>query len=145
MFDLIFSKMFLQFAINGVLIGMVYAMIAIGIVIIFRSTKIFNFAVGDMLLMGGYVAWTLFSIGISPIWVIILTICFGALLGLVIDRLAMRPMIGQPILAAIMVTLAVGYILKGIALLIYGGHPKLFSGFLPGKTFRVKGIVLTNP
>jgi len=144
MFDSVIVKMFLQFFINGLMIGMVYALIAIGVVIIFRSTKVFNFAVGDMILVGGYIAWTFFNIGIPPLLVIILTIVVGALLGLIIDRLAMRPMIGQPVLAAIMVTLATAYVLKGIVLLIYGGHPKLFSGFLPGQTFRVRGIVLTN-
>lgn len=143
MLDLGMLKTFIQFFINGLMTGTIYALIAIGIVIIFRSTKIFNFAIGDMLMVGGFIAWTFIKTGIPPFFAIMLTIGACALLGLLIERLALRPMIGQPILAAIMVTLAISFILKGAILLIYGGHQKVFPQFIPVRIFHAGGIVLS--
>lgn len=144
MFDLVIIKMFPQFFVNGLMTGAIYSLIAIGIVVIFKSTKIFNFAVGDMLMVGGYFAFAFINVGIPIIPAIVLTIITGIFLGLVIERLALRPMIGQPIMAAIMVTLAISYLLRGLTLLIWSGNPKVFPKFLPGKDFRALGIVFSH-
>ena len=130
-----------QFLLNGLMIGGIYALIAIGIVIIFKSTKLFNFAVGDMIMVGGFITFTFMKTGIPPVAAIILAVLAGALFGLIIERVALRPMIGQPVFAAIMVTLAISYLLKGISLLIWGGHPQILPRFLPGHIFRTGSIV----
>ncbi|OPX34606.1 MAG: hypothetical protein B1H11_10570 [Desulfobacteraceae bacterium 4484_190.1] len=133
-----------QFFVNGLMVGGIYSLIAIGIVVVFKSTKIFNFAVGDMLMVGGFITFMFIQMGIPPLAAIILAVLAGGVMGLVIERFALRPMIGQPILAAIMVTLAISYLLKGITLLIWGGHPKVFPQFLPGHIFRAGGIVWSH-
>jgi branched-chain amino acid transport system permease protein len=69
----------------------------------------------------------------------------GAVIGLIIERLTLRPLIGQPVLAAIMVTLAISYLLKGITLLAWGGHPKIFPRFLPGKVVRMGTVFFSKP
>lgn len=130
-----------QFLINGLMVGALYSLIALGLVVILKSTKIFNFAVGDMIMVSGYIACTLIDIGIPLIPAFLLAIGCGVLFSLIIERIALRPMIGQPLMAAIMVTLAVSFLLKGITLLIWGGYPKMFPKFLPGYNFRAGGIL----
>jgi branched-chain amino acid transport system permease protein len=137
-------KLSAQFFLNGLMVGGIYALIAVGVVVVFRSTKIFNFAVGDMLMVGGFITFMFIDIGIPPLAAIVLAVGAGALLGLIIERIALRPMIGQPVLAAVMVTLAISYLLKGITLLIWGGHPKTFPRFLPGHVFRAGGVVWSH-
>jgi branched-chain amino acid transport system permease protein len=133
-----------QFLINGIMVGGIYALIALGLVMIYKSTRIFNFAVGDLIMVGGFIAWEFMNAGAPPLLAIILAIGVGAMIGLFIERFTLRPMIGQPVLAAIMVTLAISYLLKGITLLIWGGHPKIFPRFLPGKVIRMGTLFLSN-
>ena len=144
MFDPIMLKLSGQFFLNGLMVGGIYALIAVGVVVVFKSTKIFNFAVGDMLMVGGFITFMFIEIGIPPLAAIILAVVVGALLGLLIERLALRPMIGQPVLAAVMVTLSISYLLKGVTLLIWGGHPETFPRFLPGRIFRAWGVVWSH-
>ena len=133
-----------QFLLNGIMVGGIYALIALGLVMIYKSTRIFNFAVGDLIMVGGFIAWEFMNAGAPPLLAIILAIGVGAMIGLFIERFTLRPMIGQPVLAAIMVTLAISYLLKGITLLIWGGHPKIFPRFLPGKLIRMGTLFLSN-
>ena len=126
------------------MVGGIYALIALGLVMIYKSTRIFNFAVGDLIMVGGFIAWEFMNAGAPPLLAIILAIVVGAMIGLFIERFTLRPMIGQPVLAAIMVTLAISYLLKGITLLIWGGHPKIFPRFLPGKLIRMGTLFLSN-
>jgi len=133
-----------QFLLNGIMVGGIYALIALGLVMIYKSTRIFNFAVGDLIMVGGFIAWEFMNAGAPPLLAIILAIGVGAMIGLFIERFTLRPMIGQPVLAAIMVTLAISYLLKGITLLIWGGHPKIFPRFLPGKVIRMGTLFLSN-
>jgi branched-chain amino acid transport system permease protein len=126
------------------MVGGIYALIALGLVMIYKSTRIFNFAVGDLIMVGGFIAWEFMNAGAPPLLAILLAIGVGAMIGLFIERFTLRPMIGQPVLAAIMVTLAISYLLKGITLLIWGGHPKIFPRFLPGKLIRMGTLFLSN-
>jgi len=112
---------FLQYLINGFMAGGVYGLIALSIVLIYKSTRVFNFAVGDVMLLGAFVLWSLLAwlnLPIVPSILLALAIAFG--IGLLIERLALRPLIGQSILAAIMATLALSIFLKGGMILIWG-------------------------
>ncbi|HKZ44790.1 MAG TPA: branched-chain amino acid ABC transporter permease [Anaerolineales bacterium] len=121
-----------QFAVTGLLAGGPLALTALGLVLIFKSTYIFNFAQGQMLMMGALVTWWLaVELGL-PLWLaIILALFLSALLGLVIERFALRPMTGQPLLSIILMTLGLSQVLHGLALLIFGGvqrnFPQIFS------------------
>jgi branched-chain amino acid transport system permease protein len=125
-----------QFAVTGLLAGGPIALMALGLVLIFKSSYIFNFAQGQMMLMGTLVTWWLaVQVGL-PLWAaIILALLFSALVGLVIERLALRPLSGQPLLTIILMTLALGQTLQGLALLLFGGaqrnFPQLFSAASP--------------
>jgi branched-chain amino acid transport system permease protein len=128
-----------QFATTGLLAGGPIALTALGLVLIFKSSYIFNFAQGQLLLMGALITWWLaVEVGL-PLWIaIILALILSALLGLAIERLALRPMTGQPLLSIILMTLALSQVLQGIALLLFGGVQRNFPQiFAAGKPYRI--------
>ena len=127
-----------QFAVSGLLAGGPIALIALGLVLIFKSSTIFNFAHGHMLLMGALITWWLAVEAGLPLWLsIALALALSALLGLAIERLALRPMTGQPLLSIILMTLGLSQALQGLALLLFGGaqrnFPQIFSAADPYK------------
>ena len=125
-----------QFTVTGLLAGGPLALTALGLVLIFKSTYIFNFAQGQLLLLGALVTWW-FAVELGlPLWLaIILALLLSALLGLLIERLALRPMTGQPLLSIILMTLGLSQLLQGMALLLFGGvqrnFPQIFSAATP--------------
>jgi branched-chain amino acid transport system permease protein len=128
-----------QFATTGLLAGGPIALTALGLVLIFKSSYIFNFAQGQLLLMGALVTWW-FAVEVGlPLWMaIILALILSALLGLAIERLALRPMTGQPLLSIILMTLALSQVLQGMALLLFGGVQRNFPQiFAAGKPYRI--------
>ena len=113
-----------QFAITGLLNGGPIALIALGIVLIFKSSEVFNFAQGQMLLIGTMATWWFWSpdagLGL-PLWLaIICALAVSVLLGLLIERLALRPLTGQPLLSIILMTLALAQFLQGLTILVFG-------------------------
>jgi len=124
--------LFPQFFVTGILTGGVYALVAMGIVLIYKSSRVFNFAQGHMLMVGAFMVWWFIeSLGL-PIWVGLLATILGAvLLGLVIERLALRPLIGQPIFATVMMTLAMAQFLQGAAILMWGAYQRALPEILP--------------
>ena len=125
-----------QFAITGLLVGGPIALNALGLVLIFKSSYIFNFAHGQMLLVGTLITWWLsVEIGLPLGLAALLALALSALLGLAIERLALRPMTGQPLLSIILMTLALSQVLQGLALLLFGGvqrnFPHIFSAADP--------------
>ena len=121
-----------QFIVTGILAGGPIALIALGLVLIFKSSYIFNFAQGQLLLLGALITWW-FSVeqGLPLGAAIGLALVILALIGLAIERLALRPMTGQPLLSIILMTLGLSQVLQGAALLFFGGaqrnFPQLFS------------------
>ena len=138
--------LFVQFVINGLLVGGIYALLALAIVLIYKSTKIFNFAMGEMLTLGGFILYTLVATLNLPIWLgLFFTIIISLVVGFLIERLALRPLIGQPILAAIMATLALSLILKGIIFFAWGSPTITYpEKILPGKATMIGDIFLSN-
>ncbi len=112
-----------QFAITGFLNGGPIALVALGIVLIFKSSEIFNFAYGQQLLIGTMATWWFWSdegLGL-PLWLaVVCALAVSILLALVIERLALRPLTGQPLLTIILMTLALSQILQGLTILVFG-------------------------
>jgi branched-chain amino acid transport system permease protein len=127
-----------QFAVTGLLAGGPLALIALGLVLIFKSSYIFNFAHGQLLLLGALITWWFAVEQGLPMWVSILfAMVLSALLGLLIERLALRPMTGQPLLSIILMTLGLSQVLQGSSLMLFGGtqrnFPQIFSAADPYK------------
>lgn len=108
---------FVQLLVSGLVVGAIYSLIALGIVLIFKSSGVFNFAQGELLILGGFFFWTLaVQIGL-PVWLsFVLTLLISAVLGLILERIALRPMVGQSVFAAILMTITLSLILKAAAL-----------------------------
>jgi branched-chain amino acid transport system permease protein len=108
--------------IQGLLLGGVYALIALGFAMIFKSSQVLNLAYGQqMLILSYFLWWLLDSVGL-PTWLSIIVIfALGAGLGFAIERGAIRPLLGQPFLSILMMTLLMGFLLKGIVVLAWGG------------------------
>jgi branched-chain amino acid transport system permease protein len=127
-----------QFAATGLLAGGPLALTALGLVLIFKSTYIFNFAQGQLLLLGALFTWWFAVERGLPLWLaIVLALLLSALIGLLIERLALRPMTGQPLLSIVLMTLGLSQVLHGLALLLFGGvqrnFPQIFSVANPYK------------
>ncbi len=128
----------LQLVISGFANGMVYALVAIGLVIILKCSEAFNIAQGHFVMIGGYLGYTFLVYFGLPIWAsLLLAIATAVIMGLVIERLTLRPLVGQPVLAIIMMTIALSVVLEGLATLIWGGEYKSYHGVLPAVTLEL--------
>ena len=136
---------FLQLIVTGFAQGMVYALIAIGFVIILKCSEVFNIAQGHFVMIGGYLAWTfLVPLGL-PVWAALLAaIAVAIVMGLLIERLMLRPLIGQPVLAVVMMTIALSTVLGGLATLLWGAEYKAYHGLLPTITVQVGAISIPS-
>jgi branched-chain amino acid transport system permease protein len=132
---------FLQLVVTGFALGMIYALIAIGFVIILKCSEVFNIAQGHFVLIGGYLGYT-FLVPLSlPIWAALgMAIVTAIIMGLAIERLTLRPLLGEPVLAVVMVTIALATILGGLATLIWGAEYKAYHGLLPTITLKIGEI-----
>jgi branched-chain amino acid transport system permease protein len=111
----------LQLTVAGVAIGCIYALIALGFVLIYKATEVVNFAQGDVMMLGAFVAFTFAALWKLPFWLAVLfAIAVLAAVGALFDRILLRPIIGQPTFAAVMITLAAGFVIRGVATMIPG-------------------------
>jgi len=134
---------FLQLVISGFALGMVYALVAIGFVLILKCSNVFNIAQGHFVMIGGYLGYTFLVTFGLPVWASLLAaIATAIIMGLLIERLALRPLVGQPILAVIMMTIALATILEGLATLIWGGEYKAYHGVLPTVTLQLGELAI---
>ena len=132
---------FLQLVVTGAALGMVYALIAIGFVIILKCSQAFNIAQGHFVMIGGYLGYTFLVMFNLPIWAsLVLAILVAMVMGLVIERLTLRPLVGQPEVAVIMMTIALASMLEGVATLVWGGQYKTYHGVLPSFTLKLGEI-----
>lgn len=134
---------FLELLINGALTGLMYSMVALGIVLVYKSSGVLNFAQGAMVMIGGYVVWLFASTGL-PIWAAValaLVAMFG--FGLLAERILLRTMVGQPIIMIVMLTLGLDIFLRGLGPGLLGTEPKQLDVGI-GMAPLVFGDILTN-
>ncbi|NLQ12922.1 branched-chain amino acid ABC transporter permease [Olsenella sp. KGMB02461] len=124
---------FLTNLINGISLGSVYAIIALGYTMVYGIAKMLNFAHGDVIMVGGYIAFmTLFYLGMNPLICVLIAICGCTLLGIVIERVAYKPLRQSPSLTVLITAIGVSYLLQNLALLIWGSNPKVFPSIAAG-------------
>ena len=114
----------IQLLVSGLAIGAIYGLIAMGFAVIYKSTGLVNFAQGEMTMIVAYVAWTISTTVSGNVFVVAFgAILFAILLGLVIERLVMRPMLGEPVFATVMVTIGLAVILRSSIGFIWDAYP----------------------
>lgn len=117
---------FFDLTLNGVANGAIYAAVALSLVLIWRATRILNFAQAGMLMFTTFVAWTVIDNG-APYWVgLVAALASGFALGAIVERVVIRPVEGAPPLNAVIVTLGLLVLLQAIAGMIWGGNPRSF-------------------
>ena len=123
---------FLQLTVTGLGTGMIYALAAVGFVVIYKASDVINFSQGDLLLFGTYlIFFSLVQLGLPWTLGVLLTVVIAAGIGLVVERLVLRPLIGEPIISMIMVTIGLSSVLRAIVQAIWGAQPRTFPSFLP--------------
>jgi branched-chain amino acid transport system permease protein len=134
---------FLQLTVSGLSNGMVYALAAVGFVVIYKASDVINFAQGELLLFGAYLSFfAIAQIGLPWGFGVLLTLVLAVVLGLVIERLALRPLIGEPIISMIMVTVGMSRVLRAVVNAIWGVRPRTFPTFLPTGQVSLGSAVL---
>jgi branched-chain amino acid transport system permease protein len=135
-------EFFLQLTINGLSLGFLYALAALGFVMIFKSSSVLNFAHGALMAIGAFLFLVLSTWANLPIWLAFLLTLIGSFsLGFIIERFFLRPLIGEALIEVIMLTLGLFIMIKGLLLFIFGGDLYSYRKFLPPElTFHWGGI-----
>jgi branched-chain amino acid transport system permease protein len=134
---------FYQLLISGVSQGCVYGLIALGFVLIYKATEMVNFAQGDMMMLGAFVAITFVNVmGMPFIAGVICAMIVMALVGVVLERLLLRPMIGEPHFAVLMLTIGLGFVLRAVAGAIWGSNPRPLETPYSGQVLRYGELVI---
>jgi branched-chain amino acid transport system permease protein len=123
---------FLQLMVSGVAVGGIYALIALGFVLIYKATSILNFATGEFMMLGAYFCYTfLVLLGLPVIPTFLIVMLCAALLGFLVERLILRHMLGQPTISIVMATIGLGSILTGLAEILWSSDFKSFPQIFP--------------
>jgi branched-chain amino acid transport system permease protein len=113
---------------SGVTTGALYALIALGFVVVNKATGTINFAQGEFFMFAGFVAWMLHvQLGIDYLLTFVLAVAFGFLLGCLTDRIAFRPIAKSDVVSLVLATVGIAFVLKGVARLIWGGKADYLS------------------
>ncbi len=114
-------QFFLSLLISGLVFGSIYALVALGFVLIYKATGIINFAQGEMVMFGAYICIGLATnMGLPLLVAIPLAMVGSALLGLLLERVIMRPMIGQEVVPIIIITIGIGFMIRAVIMFIWG-------------------------
>ena len=137
----------LQYLINGISIGSVYAIIALGYTMVYGIAKMLNFAHGDVIMVGAYISFCVTAyLGLPAIVSIVAAVIVCTLLGILIEGLAYKPLRGTPSLAVLITAIGVSYFLQNLAQLIWGAAPKNFTSVVTMKPIMLFGdrLVITG-
>ncbi len=135
----------LQYIITGLAVGMVYALIALGFALIWKSSSVANLALGQIVLISSWFTYAMLVQAQFPLWLSFpLVILFALGLGWTIERLALRPLIAQPILALITVTLGIGYFIEGVVTFIWPWSVDALPRLFPREVIHIGTAVVSQ-
>ena len=131
----------LTYLINGISLGSIYAIIALGYTMVYGIAKMLNFAHGDVIMIGGYMAFCSTShLGWPPLVCVVFSMFICTILGIVIERLAYKPLRSAPALAVLITAIGVSYFLQNAALLIWSSNPKAFPNLVKLPNFSLGSV-----
>lgn len=135
---------FISYLVNGISLGSVYAIIALGYTMVYGIAKMLNFAHGDVIMIGGFVVFTTVSgMGLPPILGVLISVVACTVLGVVIERIAYKPLRKASKLAVLITAIGVSYFLQNMALLIYGANTKSFTSVVTVPALKLADGELT--
>jgi branched-chain amino acid transport system permease protein len=115
---------FVQLFASGLALGAAYALVALGFVVIYRASHVFNFAQGELLAFGAMLMSSLASAGLPWVAALVLTMTGTGLLGAAVERVALRPLLGRPVFVTIILTIFVGLLLHAAVVILWGPDPR---------------------
>ena len=132
---------FISYLINGISLGSVYAIIALGYTMVYGIAKMLNFAHGDVIMVGAFAVFTIVSTMGLPVWLgILISILVCTVLGVVIERVAYKPLRNAASPLAVLITaIGVSYLLQNVALLVFGANAKSFTSVVPFEGLKLAG------
>ena len=135
---------FLSFLISGLSLGSIYAIIALGYTMVYGIAKMLNFAHGDVIMVGGYICFfAVARYNLPPVVGVILAIIVCTVLGIVIERLAYKPLRAAPSLAVLITAIGVSYFLQNAALLLWSSSPKVFPSIVGNGKLSIGGLTIS--
>lgn len=136
---------FLNYFINGLSLGSVYAIIALGYTMVYGIAKMLNFAHGDVIMVAGFVIYTLMnSLGVHPIAAVLISVVVCIVLGVTIEKIAYKPLRKATPLAVLITAIGVSYFLQNLALLIFGSDTKMFTSVVKVPQLKLGEITITG-
>jgi branched-chain amino acid transport system permease protein len=120
-------ELFFMTLTTGIMVGGIYALVALGWVLIYKCSGVLNLAMGELTLFGAYVTLSFYTAGIPFVLSILCTLIVGIVLGILVERIFLDRLIGEPILAVIMVTVGLSFFLKGLIEFIWGTDTRVFE------------------
>ncbi len=133
----------LQLLASGAVTGCIYALIAIGFVVVYKATGVINFATGELMMLGAFFAWTAMTAAQAPFAAALLVAVAGAAaVGAAVERVVLRPLLGQRAISVIMVTIGLSSILKGLAQILWSGEYRSFPAIWPRRPITLGPVLL---
>jgi branched-chain amino acid transport system permease protein len=133
-----------QVLISGVTLGSLYALVGLGFVVIYRATKVVNFAQGEMMMLGAMLALYFYSdLQLPYVVAFLLTVLLSGLFGAALERIAYRPLLNAPVVTLILATVAVGQMIKAAVRILRGSEVSRFPSILPATPFTIAGVSVT--
>jgi branched-chain amino acid transport system permease protein len=131
---------FVQLTVSGLSNGAILSLAALGFVLIYKASGVINFAQGQFLLVGAYVVWALtVDAGLHWAFAVAGAIGVAIVLGLLVERLILRPLVGEPTISVIMVTIGLAQVLGAVVQIIWGTTPRAFPDFIPSDAVTIAG------
>ncbi|MEO0035321.1 MAG: hypothetical protein RLZZ501_1344 [Pseudomonadota bacterium] len=135
------SSLLLQLILNGLIVGALYGVVAMCFVLIYKSTQVVNFAQGEFLLIGAWTCWWLVtSLELPFLAAFVLTFLFMMVFGIVLQMVVLRPLIGEPVISVIMVTIGLSIFFQAVVKAIFGAWAQPFPEVFPVKSVDVFGL-----
>ena len=134
---------FLNYVLNGVLLGQLYALLALGFVVIYRASKVFNFAQGELMLIGAFTVWTFtLGAGLPAALAVVLSLVAALFYGFAFERLFFARLIGESVFSMVMVTVGLVILIRGLILIVWGPMDRQFPALLPAQPIILGELIL---
>jgi branched-chain amino acid transport system permease protein len=136
-------ELFLMSLTTGIMVGGIYALIALGWVLIYKCSGVLNLAMGELTLIGAYVSLSFYSMGVPFLLALLFSLIIGFILGILTERIFLDRLIGEPVLTVIMVTVGLSFFFKGIVELIWGTDTRVFTPpVFPLEPIRIGPLII---
>lgn len=139
-------KLFLTYAIDGALTGLLYALVAIGFSVIYRASKVFNIAQGELVVLGGFLVWLTVTRWALPLYLALpLALLLAVVTGWLIERIFFKRLVGEDVFAMVMMSIALLIFTRGFMLVVFGPDVRPFPAIFPARPIIVSGVLIKQP